>query len=65
MEKKRYILIAGIAVILITTLFIKGFVQPEDAKASANNAPSLKVQYDELKSSEKPSMIVFTYDADC
>jgi hypothetical protein len=65
MGKKRYIIIAGIAIILIATLLLKGFVQSGDAKAIANKESDLKAQYNELKSSGKPGMIVFTYDADC
>jgi hypothetical protein len=46
-------------------LLLKGFIQPGEAKTAVGNESDLGAKYNELKSSGKPAMIVFTYDADC
>jgi len=61
--KKRNIIIISIVFILLITIFtVKIFKQKENKPISSTD---LKTQYNYIKTSSKPSLIIFSYDADC
>ena len=61
--KKRNIIIISIVFILLITIFtVKIFKQKENKPISSTD---LKTQYNYIETSSKPSIIIFSYDADC
>ncbi|NSW93018.1 MAG: hypothetical protein HPY74_20655 [Firmicutes bacterium] len=64
MNKRNLGILVGIAVLLVIVVFAKGIFKGDPKQISDSNA-DLKTQYEYIKSCNKPSIIVFSYDADC
>lgn len=62
MKKRDIVIISIVFLSLITIFTVKIFMQNRDKPI---NSTDLKTQYNYIKSSSKPSIIIFSYDADC
>lgn len=62
MNKKNIIIISIVFISLITIFIIKIFIQNENKPISSTD---LKTQYNYIETSFKPSIIIFSFDADC
>ncbi|KOA19788.1 hypothetical protein CLHOM_18770 [Clostridium homopropionicum DSM 5847] len=62
MNKRNIIIISIVFISLITLFIVKTFIQNENKPISFTD---LKTQYNYIKTSSKPSIIIFSFDADC
>lgn len=66
--KRRNIFVIGIVFVLIIAVFgLKNFTTQGDGKVQKNSEVkrTLKEEYEVLRKGSKPSIIIFSYDADC
>jgi len=64
-EKKKFRILIGVLILVLVVLLLKVIVQSGKKDISIQDKIDLKVQYEKFKKSNKPSMIIFSYNADC
>lgn len=66
MSKKKTMILASVVLVLILFIAAKAYLKPSNDILSAGyKNTGLKTQYNKLIESGKPSMVIFSYDADC
>ncbi|MCM1989753.1 hypothetical protein [Oceanirhabdus seepicola] len=65
MEKKKFRTLIGVLALVLVVLLFKCIFQVGKKDISLQYKINLKSQYENFKKSNKPSMIVFSYNADC
>jgi hypothetical protein len=65
MGKRNISIIIGVLVLVLGLFVAKGVFKPDSKDASGGKNLELKTAYEKIKSSKKPSIIIFSYDADC
>jgi len=65
LEKKKFRILIGVLILVLVVLIFKGILQPGKKDITIGDKIDLKVQYENFKKSNKPSMIIFSYNADC
>ena len=65
MEKKKFRILIGVLILVLVVLLFKCIFQSGKKDKSIGDKIDLKVQYEKFKESDKPSMIIFSYNADC
>jgi len=65
MGKRNISIIIGVLVLIVGLFVVKGIFKPNSKDASGGENLKLQTAYEKINSSEKPSIIVFSYDADC
>jgi ABC-type lipoprotein release transport system permease subunit len=69
MKKRNVFIIIGVIILIVGTFLVKGIVK-SDKEVEQNNinnvaSVSLKEQYEQLRKSSKPSIIIFSYYGGC
>lgn len=64
MEKRKLILLA-VVIVLGVLLTAKMMLKNDNELVVKNDQSKIKIEYEKLKESDKPSIIFFSYDADC
>lgn len=65
MGKRNISIIIGVLVLVLGLFVAKGVFKPDSKDALGGKNLELKTAYEKIKSSKKPSIIIFSYDADC
>ncbi len=65
MEKKKFRILICVLILVLVVLLFKGIFQYHKKDMLIHNKMKLNIQYENFKKSNKPSMIIFSYNADC
>lgn len=65
MSKRNLGILLGVILVLVLILVSKGVFKPEEKEISTLNRIDLQYEWSKIEKSDIPSIIIFSYDADC